>query len=357
MFRYLRDERGVTLVTVMIIILLMTLLGAGILTSAIMENKVIQSLEDQKQAFYLAQAGIEYARFQLQKSLNWRTTGYTETLGNGQFTLKVTDSGAQLFKISSTGKVGRISRTLEVGGNYTIASPTAVVDRISGYEVLGGSDIVFNNNANVLGDADLRSNGDILFNHNGYIEGEAIASGDVGGVSDDKAVEGAQVFPIPDVDWNKLYQDAISSGRYMTSWDENNFKNGAVNYIDANVFVTKLEMTLDGVLVVDGDFVIDNKTDISTNTGLMIFVRGNLTLYNQKSIEAAIYATGSINFYQQTYLRGVVYSEKTVTFHNNTDMYLDTKGLYLPTVTNKFVATGEEINGQDSMSFTYWNEM
>lgn len=363
MIRYGKGESGVALVAVMIIILLLTILGAGLLSSALLENKIVHRLEDQKQAFYLAQAGIEYSRFQLQKDLTWRVNGEVQTLANGTFTLHVHDNGANRLRIRSTGSVGKVSKTLEVGVYYTQGK--SIVEQLATYALLGGGSMSFGNNVE-LKKGDLRSNENITFSHNVTSDGQIIAGGTiVGSLSGVDVEENASVFPIPEIDWEGLRTEAIKSGRYLTSWEARLFRNGVVNYIDGSglpdhtVEVSKWEdnISLDGILVIRGNLVFEhNNVEIFSRNGLMIFVDGNVTFHNNTTLSAAIFARGDIQFKNNATIEGAVYASGTIEFKNNTEITLEEKHLQIPAVETALISSGSGEDAEDSLSFTYWNE-
>lgn len=365
MIRYSQGESGIALVAVMIVILLLTVLGAGLLSSALLENKIVHRVEDQKQAFYLAQAGIEYSKFRLQKDLTWRTNGETQTLANGQFRLTVVNDGENQLRIRSTGTVGKASKTLEVGVHYTQGQP--IIEELAKYEVLGGGSIKFDNNVGLY-NGDLRSNQNISFGHNVYSEGQLIAGGDVTGSlpTGSDIEENASAFPIPTVDWEGLRDEAMESGRYLTFWDTRLFRSDVVNYVDGtglpghNVWVSKKDdhLYLDGVLVIHGNLVFEQSSDviIASTKGLMVFVDGNVTFQNNVNIAAAIFATGNIYFENNVNINGAVYARGAVEFENNVNIVLDAKHLAIPSVEEAIISSGTGDESRDSMTFTFWNE-
>lgn len=360
MFRHLKDESGATLVMVMLILLIITILGAGLLTSAIMENKIVYSQEDQKQAFYLAQAGVEYARYQLQQDLTWRIQDYTANLGEGSFTLDVLGDGENQLKICSTGNVGRRSKQLEVGVYYTLPGGGGVIEELAQYTALGGGDISFKNSATIDGNGNLRTNGNIIFQNKGYVDGELISSGQVSGYVDSGGItESADSYQMPTIEWDLLKQEALADGRYYTGWNDN-LLDDAVNYIDGTVSRKKLVLALDGILVIRGNLDVKNAARIISNNGLMIFVDGNVTFQNKLVLNAAIYATGYIKIQNQANITGAIYSEKWIECKNNIHLTLEASHLQQTTV-ESFVTENESGNPSDdkekSMSLTYWKEI
>lgn len=338
----------------------MSVLGAGLLTSSLMENKIIHSLEDQKQAFYLAQAGIEYARYRLQQDLTWRTEGYTENLGEGEFTLTVSDMGEELLQIKSTGTVGQVSKTLKVGVYYTLVRGSDIIEELAQYSVLGGGNLFFKNFTRISGGGNLRSNGDITFQRNVIVDGEIIASGKVKANKIDKnqIKEGEEVYSIPDVDWDQLLENALAEGRYLLDWNSKLFQDGVVNYIDNSVTLSgkPINLNMDGILVIKGDWIVNAKIKIESVEGLMIYVDGMIKFSQNTKIDAAIYATGPIIFSKRTVLNGTIFSKEAVTCKNHTEITLDSSHLYQPIVEQIFISTDSDSDSDCSLTFTYWHE-
>lgn len=355
MFRYLKGESGATLVTVMLILLVVTILGAGLLTSAIMENTIVYSQEDQKQALYLAQAGIEYARYQLQENLAWRIQDYTVNLGEGSFTLDVLDIGENQLKICSIGNVGRRSKQLEVGVNYTQPTGSDGIEELAQYTILSDGAIDFKNVAMIFGNGNLRANGNIFFKSWGYVDGEVISHRWVHGyVTANKITRNADYYEMSTIGWDRLRQKALDTGRYYTRWNDY-LLHDEVNYIEGNVSLNGLMLYLDGILVIRGNLELKNDVYIFSNKGLMIFVDGNVTFKKKLEMNASIYATGFIKFKDQAFIRGAIYSEKQIEFKKSIHLMRKTSHLQ-QTLVEPFV--NETSNDQEkSMNITYWKEI
>ncbi len=369
MFSNLKGEVGVTLVSVMLILLLMMVLGAGLLTSALMENKIVHNLEDSKQAFYLAQAGIEYASYKLQQDLTWRIDSYTKILGNGQFILTVSNTGENELQIHSVGIADQNQKTLEVGVHYTIGvgsggssggsgSSGGIIDEMAQYSAIGGGDIYVRNNA-YFEDGDLRSNGDITFYNNSYVDGDVIASGSVSGSGNENFLgevsEEEDVYGIPGVDWDKLLEDALTDGVYLTSWNSSKLKDYKVNYIANSFSLTQKEnVILEGILVVRGNFSVRNKAILTSLEGLMIFVDGSVELKSNGRVEAAIFATGPISIGENTEVEGAIYSAERIECTNNASVTLNSDHLYQSNVEEYLINSDDE---ESTMTFTYWREI
>ncbi len=369
MMKYLRGEVGVTLVSVMIIIVLTTILGAGLLTSATMEYKIVHRLEDRKQAYYLAQAGIEYARYRLQKDLTWRVEeSEPQYLGNGYFVLSIVDNGDNQLLLRSTGWVADVSKTLEVDLLYTTAGGTELVEELAGYLIIsGGATMQFSNH--IILDGDIRSNGDIEFYNRKTIPGDVliIASGRViehhhnPPLVQEQIIQNADEYLIPEVDWDQLRDLALAEGRYMTQWDQGQFRDGVVNYIEGDVNLNPaVDLSLQGILVINGALRANNSFRINQgrpNNRLMIFVDGSVTMNNRAEINAAIFATDRIECYNHTEIDGALYSRKTVRCTNFANISLESGHLLQSIVEEFFISTGSGDASDQSMSLSGWREI
>ncbi|MCK4257345.1 MAG: hypothetical protein KAX49_00110 [Halanaerobiales bacterium] len=350
MISYIRGEAGVTLVSVMLILLLMMVLGTGLLTSALMENKLVHNLEDQKQVFYLAQAGIEYARYKIQEDITWRINDYSKNLGNGQFTLTVVDAGENALVLRSIGSVDQNQKTLEVGAQYTLA---------------GGD-------GTVLDDFTAASGGIIDISNNVTVDGQIIANDEVtigsqtnlGEIS-----ENSDTLTIPTVDWDQLLDDALLSDQYLEDWDSSKFQDYVVNYIDNDVDISKKtsekkssssEISLEGIIAINGSLSISNNTEINKDVdesfeGLMIFVNGDVELSNNGIINAAIYATGTITIHNNVVVMGGVYSTTKIVLRNNSTVTFSDH-LDQPIIKDDYFIGGSGNEEEITLIFTYWRE-
>lgn len=368
MIRYVKGESGMAFVAVMIVILLLTVLGAGLLASALLENKIVHGLEDQKQAYYLAQAGVEFARFRLQKNLAWRTTGTGEDLGNGDYTVAVSDNGANNLKIISTGRVGRAQRTLEVGIYYMVGH-NDLISELSTYTAISGGEMVFTNQCSFHNMGNLRANGNVKFYNHVSLDGKIILTGNVteyrNEVTPDQIEKTTEVYDLPEIDWNRLKAEAQSSGKYLAGWDANwdtssKLVSGKVNYIEGPMtFNIPFEWhpTENTILVIRGNWLVNHQAIITTNKALTIFVDGNVTINSKTEMTAALFASREILINHQLTLSGGIFSQQKVTSNHNTVLTLDPSHLQQPKVEQVLISSGgggtEEKN---TFTLTYWNE-
>lgn len=120
------NESGVILLIVIIFALALIIMGMAFLNMAVMEHNLAMREVHKTQAFYLAEGGVEDARFKLGDNANWDTlTSIDETsLGEGIYTANIynTDTEGNLLdpdndskrRIRSTGTVKEVSRIVQV---------------------------------------------------------------------------------------------------------------------------------------------------------------------------------------------------------------------------------------------------
>ena len=104
-----RSQRGAALFITFLVMLVLSVLAmaAGVFSHNSLMTGRSQSLD--KQAFYVAQAGIQRARQQLIAG-NWTAASspgntYTESFGAGEYQVTIVDNGSSLYTITSGGYV------------------------------------------------------------------------------------------------------------------------------------------------------------------------------------------------------------------------------------------------------------
>lgn len=101
----LRCEAGSALVTVLILIIVLTVIGAAMLTVTLTEITIAFNQADAAVAHDLADAGFARAVSELSSNLAWPGTGGPVAEGDGTYDVTVTSSGSSRF-ITSTGSRG-----------------------------------------------------------------------------------------------------------------------------------------------------------------------------------------------------------------------------------------------------------
>ncbi len=115
-----RSERGVSLITVIIIMLTMALIGASLAELASSVNYSVQNILDETKARYLAEAGIAHALHELRGGGDLSTTVDENEnpiyfpLGEGGYTVVYNPNESS---ITCTGIVNETKKTLQLQYN------------------------------------------------------------------------------------------------------------------------------------------------------------------------------------------------------------------------------------------------
>lgn len=89
-------------------VLLLTLLLLGVqLTLTSQDFQLITKLYRSDQAFYLAEAAVIEAQFQLSADPNWRGDRFDVELGSGTYSMRVFEQNG-VVNIEAVGKIGKI---------------------------------------------------------------------------------------------------------------------------------------------------------------------------------------------------------------------------------------------------------
>jgi Tfp pilus assembly protein PilX len=111
--RLIRDESGTVLVTAVLILAVLTTIGAFATNVTVVNQQISGNLKASKQAFYLAEAGLAHARLLLNWNQGvWGTYGTdtpqtllpsTSMAGLGTYTVTIRQAGGQARWLRSTG--------------------------------------------------------------------------------------------------------------------------------------------------------------------------------------------------------------------------------------------------------------
>src|SRR2546425_9147985 len=109
----LRDQRGSALAVVLVLIVVLTVVGAAMVNNALTEITIAYNTGDSAAAQYAAEAGLSRAMYELSQNAGW--AGTTAAIGDAQYVVTMTSSGS-VRSITSTGTRGGGRRALEGAG-------------------------------------------------------------------------------------------------------------------------------------------------------------------------------------------------------------------------------------------------
>src|SRR5256712_8377870 len=109
----LGDQRGSALAVVLVLIVVLTVVGAAMVNNTLTEISIAYNSGDSAAAQYAAEAGLSRAMYELSQNAGW--TGTTAAIGDAQYVVAVATSGS-VRSITSTGTRGGGRRGVETAG-------------------------------------------------------------------------------------------------------------------------------------------------------------------------------------------------------------------------------------------------
>jgi hypothetical protein len=178
---HLENEAGVALVTGLLVLVLLTALGTYAIDLSQIDQTLAANLKTSKQAFYVAEAGLQHAKIFLnQNQSNWTTYGSstpqtllaaTPLATLGHYTVTIQDAGGGGRRVRSTGtttsQANAVVENLVRRGPYTPGAALTV-----------GGDLTISGNPDIAGaHGGIHANGKLSIPGNPTISADATASG------------------------------------------------------------------------------------------------------------------------------------------------------------------------------------
>ncbi len=323
-------NRGIVLPAVVAIILLLTVAGMALLELSTAEGVQVVREAQYLKALNLAEAGIERTLWRMSDSPGWTDGWADEPLGDGTYSVTVEELEEDWYKLTSTGTVGPIGKTLTLQAKVTGELwPSALSD----YGVFWG------NPSGSEGTAQVKNNSHISGNVFGYgsievcngasvSEGQVCATGTVfGGGS---YTEGEVPDPPPErLEWDTSYYDALIAQAAQEPAGNWTLRNGAQYYFEGETLLVNgdvlvrnsCELYGAGKIVATGD--IDILNNCAIHVGIDFIAGGSLTINNCSQIETdgnVMFARDSIKLKNNAASSGgsmLVMTPGTLTLENN----------------------------------------
>ncbi|MFA5393179.1 MAG: hypothetical protein WC338_01825 [Candidatus Ratteibacteria bacterium] len=332
----IRSKNGYLLPMVIIYMIIAMIVGAGIMVIGSMDRIEANKRLHREQAFYLAEAGIDYARYQLKQSSSWmpNPNPMTVNLGAGSFELTQTINGNTITN-TSTGKVNGVKdETIVVnltkgsGGGY-FSQGLFGASQISIY---GSSQIYgYDSRTGAAADASTGSNSSIYINSTGIIHGDAAvpSTGSItypswspNAITGDQDTNAALRTPDPVTiptsltSLPRITQTTpgltgnfkVSGGNYtMSSWPRDAGITAGDYHLKSLSIASDAELTISGTvrLYIENALSITNNSNgiiLGSGANLAIYMGGGGAVtfsnsaqlnYNDSPANIAIYVTGS----------------------------------------------------------------
>jgi hypothetical protein len=300
------NKRGVTLVLSFMVVLVLTILGAALLSNSISESRMAQRYSESTKAFWLASAGIYQGMKSLRSSFTSNTTG--GQLGQGGYNSTITVHDAENATVLAFGFIPyasphRAERSIEANFRKYNTTPGNFFSNV----LYGAANITFTGSS-------YDCNGNVTYGGN-------ITNGDriTGNVTHDSGI-----YPLVHLNFDELRTIAIRQGNYY------NLTNTSYNFPDTFLYnatepnVVFMEGSLDlsgkkdnaaGFFVVGGELIYDATISGNCKFDGCIYTLGKFTVNgggNVLNINGGVWAGGTATIhgnsklsYNQTYMNAI----------------------------------------------------
>jgi len=205
LWAHLLNDKGMALVTVLVVSTVLAMVGNSFLSSVGMEAGLANEMVEQEQAFYVAESGLNYARRRLKNGCDWISGDWSETINGpvsgGSITVSFSgyDPETQTATVTSTSSYKSYSKTVTLNVKALKISPFQMglcgcekVDIKSGLVNSYDSMLGFYGNGNISSNGDTDSNGNMLLG-SAAIKGSVTAGGNLTGNSDSLVTGSAEL--------------------------------------------------------------------------------------------------------------------------------------------------------------------
>ena len=298
----LLNQKGMALLTTLIFMFIFVTFAVALLTMTSNDIKLSALQRDSTKAFYVAEAGVEDARYQLGQSWdNWKDpTKFPNTpFGSGTFDAEVTDNddgdddltvdADGKVVIMSTGIVDTAKRVIEVVVGELTAHP------IFKYAIAGKGSVKLENEVSKV-EGDVYCEGNIE-NEGVPVTGTGVATETV--IGDEYFTggteEGADAidFPTLDLDYYRLNATQIISE--IDIEDDDNYQVDGIIYVEGNVKFSNSTIIGPGIIVAEGWIKLEYNSVCGTSEDTVVGLFSNST--NSTEEEPAIKIETESNVY------------------------------------------------------------
>jgi hypothetical protein len=264
-----RRKKGIVLVIVLGLILLFVIAAGSFMLMSSTEIRMVRMQSDSTRALYLAEAGLEHVRVQLDQDWSDHTSLSNITLGEGTYSVNIseyesdgtTELPADELRVESTGNVNEASRTIEIMLKSLVGTGSGGANVDSPIETEG--------TLTILGSADINPEG---------------------GEEENVDLSFETIFGITKEDMEEIAQNNFPNTYYTTVF--HNETATGLTWIDTPGIesqITTVGWTGDGILVIEGDMQITGGTFDG-----VIWVIGALLVSGNPTINGGIFVESGI---------------------------------------------------------------
>jgi len=339
------QKRGFALITTLVLLSVVFIAVSGLLAITKTESRISRSQKESVQAYYVAEAGIQNAIWQIQHddalsddldagTLNHTWTSQNQLLNLRNISVTAQSTGPSRAEIIATGDVNEdqfsAQRIVKMKIFRGLASTESVLENFSIYSA--GSTNVQNSTVNISG-ADLYSGGNQNYT-NSTVNIPVNSLSSIGNYSNTNYPPAPDSIIQPGIDLTDLrnranvtytqpqFIDLIENGGDVDLPGPITFINGAfsISPADLKTNVTSVNITIHGLLVGNS---IDSISTSAVIKGVTKTI--NFTILDDLGTASGmvsrthtlISGSGNIN------IEGVIYAGNTITFSNTTNMVIN----------------------------------
>jgi len=303
-------EKGISLIAVVIIMLIVATLALVIAST--MSTGNISSVADMQaqQAFYLAQAGLEWYMEELENDSDWSSAPSTVTdqsYGAGTYSVSYANAATDSIDVTATGKVaGWDGNDVQRVITHTVTRSSGGGTTFADFAIYhGGGDGSYTaniaKNQTITGDTFIH--GDLDIGKNCNITGDVLATGEISvgsgtNISGDTTEEADPPATQPTLT-TTYYDDLISTA----AEEENGDMDFEAETISGTIYVNgdvEIDDYIDGsgTIVATGDIEIKKNTDIGANITLISGEDLDMGKNGTVGTSVTFYASDSIDLSQ-----------------------------------------------------------
>lgn len=146
----MRNDKGFALIVAIIIMVLLAAMGIFAVSLLSTDIEMASDTLKSTQALFIADAGLQHVKYKLKNDETYRDSGYTTpetgTIGEGSFSVSVTEPTTDVYNMVSTGTVGNVTRQITEGIYITSGVLTRAIHADGSTLDFGGSSGTINGN-------------------------------------------------------------------------------------------------------------------------------------------------------------------------------------------------------------------
>jgi len=274
------NERGVALILVSMLLVGLTIFSTAIISSNFSENTFAQKYLESTQAFWLSEAGIDRALYNLR---NNSTIVDKTALGQGAYSVTIVYNGNNTYNVTSQGAIPFDAPFVSSRVIQAVIDRTPIPDDFYDYVIWSSGNILIKG----TGQGNFGSvGGDVISGGNINTIPAATPPGDV--ITGSISTNDPTATPLPLLDFKILRDVSQIQGNYYTTAD---LKNPTF----PTSFWNNQTLGIPNVVFIEGDLVLKGGDNVGG-----FFVVGGDTIYTTTisgnvGIDGSIYTPGPIN--------------------------------------------------------------